>query len=106
MNLKIWKMNKIDLKKGDHLLIGLIPGLILPIVIMAIILGYYSSFTLQYIIENPLFSPLVNDLKGALLANLGLFFLFYWLKKDKSARGVLFSTLLYAAIYLYYMFFI
>jgi hypothetical protein len=31
-------MNKIDLKKGDHLLIGLIPGLVVPVVIMAAIL--------------------------------------------------------------------
>jgi hypothetical protein len=99
-------MNKIDLKKGNHLLIGLIPGLIFPISIMAAILGYYSSFTLEFIVENPLFSPLVNDLKGALLINLGLFFIFIWLKKDKSAKGVLLSTLLYAAIYLYYMAFL
>tara|TARA_B100000809_G_scaffold266486_1_gene329456 strand:+ start:1972 stop:2274 length:303 start_codon:yes stop_codon:yes gene_type:complete len=100
-------MNKAALKKGDHLLIGLIPALILPIVIMSIILNVYASnFTLQFIIENPLFSPLVNDLKGALLINLGLFFLFYWLKKDKSAKGVLLATLLYAALYIYYMFFL
>jgi len=98
-------MNKLDLKKGDHLLVGLIPALILPILIMSLILRYYSSFTIEYIINNPMFSPLVNDLKGALLINLGLFFLFYWLKKDKSAKGVLLATLLYAAIYIYYMFF-
>ncbi|MEJ6736020.1 MAG: hypothetical protein QNK84_03155 [Flavobacteriales bacterium] len=97
-------MTKLDLKKGDHILIGLIPALILPVLIMSLILGYYSSFTLEYIINNPMFSPLVNDLKGALLINLGLFLLFYWLKKDKSAKGVLFATLLYAAVYIYYMF--
>ena len=97
-------MTKLDLKKGDHILIGLIPALILPVLIMSLILGYYSSFTLEYIINNPMFSPLVNDLKGALLINLGLFFIFIWLKKDKSAKGVLFATLLYAAVYIYYMF--
>jgi len=96
-------MNKSDLKKGDHLLIGLIPALVLPVLIMSFILSYYSSFTVEYIINNPMFSPLVNDLKGALLVNLGLFFLFYWLKKDKSARGVLMATLFYGALYLYYM---
>ncbi len=98
-------MNKNDFKKFDHILIGVIPGLILPVVIMASILGYYSSFTLEYIVENPMFSPLVNDLKGALLINLGIFFLFIWLKKDKSAKGVLLATLFYGAIYMYYMFF-
>ena len=72
---------------------------------MHIILTYYSNFTLEYIFENAMFSPLVNDLKGALLINLGLFFIFYWLKKDNSAKGVVFATLIYAAFYLYYMFF-
>jgi len=91
--------------KFDNIFIGLIPALVLPILIMYFILTYYSNFTLQYIIENPLFSPLVNDLKGALLINLGLFFIFYWLKKDKSAKGVVFATLFYAAFYMYYMFF-
>lgn len=98
-------MNKVNLKKGDHFLIGLIPALILPLAIMSLILGYYSNLTLEYIIENPMFSPLVNDLKGALFVNLGLFFLFFWLKKDKSARGVILGTLFYAALYLYYMIF-
>ncbi len=98
-------MAKSDLKKFDHILIGLIPAIVLPVLIMSLILGYYSSFTIEYIISNPMFSPLVNDLKGALLINLGLFFLFYWLKKDKSAKGVLLATLFYAAVYMYYMFF-
>jgi len=91
--------------KFDHILVGLIPGLILPALIMSIILSYFSSWTLQYIIENPMFSLLVNDLKGALLTNLGLFFLFYWLKKDKSAQGVVFSTLIYGAFYMWYAYF-
>jgi hypothetical protein len=93
-------------KKFDHILIGLIPGLIMPILVMHVILTYYSNFTLEYIIENTMFSPLVNDLKGALLVNLGVFFIFYWLKKDNSAKGVVFATLIYAAFYLYYMFFL
>lgn len=92
--------------KFDHVLYGLIPGLILPVLIMYFILSYYSNFTLQYIVENPMFSPLVNDLKSALLVNLGLFFLFYYLKLDKSAKGVVFATLIYGAFYLYYIVFL
>lgn len=99
-------MDKAALKRGDHILIGLIPAMVFPAVIMILILGYFSNhITLDYIISNPMFSTLVNDLKGALLINLGLFFLFYWLKKDKSAKGVLLATLFYAALYMYYMFF-
>ena len=96
---------EVNKDKFDHILIGLIPGLVFPVMTMYFILAYYSNFTLQFIIENPLFSPLVNDLKGALLINLGLFFLFYWFKKDKSARGVVFATLVYAAFYMWYVFF-
>jgi hypothetical protein len=92
--------------KFDHLLIGLIPGLILPALVMHLILTYYSNFTLEYILKTDMFSPLVNDLKGALFVNLGLFFLFYMLKKDNSAKGVVFATLIYGAFYLYYMFFL
>ena len=96
---------KLPKNKFDHILIGLIPGLIFPVLVMYIILSYFSNYTLQFIIENPMYSPLVNDLKGALLVNLGLFFLFYWLKNDNSARGVVFATLIYAAFYMWYMFF-
>lgn len=98
-------LNQQKNKKFDHILIGLIPGLVLPVIVMYIILEYYSNLSLAYIIENPMFSPLVNDLKGALLVNLGTFFIFYYTKKDKSARGVVYATLIYAAFYLYYMFF-
>jgi len=98
-------MLKSDLKKLDHQLIGLIIGLIVPIVIMHFLLQYYSNWSLMYLIENPMFSGILDNLKGALLANLALFFGFYWLRKDKSARGVVFATLIYAAFYLYYKFF-
>lgn len=91
--------------KFDHVLYGLIPGLVLPVLVMHFILSYYSNFTLEFIINNSMFSPLVNDLKGALLVNLGIFFIFYWLKKDNSSKGVVFATLIYGALYLYYMFF-
>jgi len=40
-----------------------------------------------------------------LFFNLAVFFIFYWLKKDQSARGVILATLVYGALYLWYMFF-
>ena len=98
-------MFKEDLKKFDHIAIGVIIGLIIPITAMHLILSYYSNFTIEFLIDNPMFSGILDDLKGCLFINLGAFFLFYWFKKDKSARGVVFATLLYGAVYLYYMFF-
>lgn len=98
-------MSKSDFLKFNHIAIGAIIGLVLPIVAMNFILQYYSNFSLRFLIENPMFSGILNDLKGCLFINLGIFFIFYWLKKDKSARGVVFATFLYGAVYLYYMFF-
>ncbi len=98
-------MSKFNLKKFDHILIGIVIGLIIPIAAMHIILSYYSNFTLEFLIDNPMFSTILDDLKGCLFINLGVFFLFYWLKMDKAARGVVVATFLYGAVYLYYMFF-
>lgn len=98
-------MSKVGFKYFNHTLIGLILGLVVPFTAMHFILDYYTNFTISYLIENPMFSGLLNNLKGCLFFNLGVFFIFYWLKKDKSARGVIFATLIYGALYLYYMFF-
>ncbi|MCB0400683.1 MAG: hypothetical protein KDD41_01230 [Flavobacteriales bacterium] len=98
-------MYKEGFKHLNHTLVGLILGLIVPITAMHFILQHYSNLDLMYLIENPMFSPILNNLKGCLFFNLGVFFIFYWLKKDKSARGVIYATLIYGAFYLYYMFF-
>lgn len=98
-------MSKSDFLQFNHIAIGTVIGLIVPITAMHFILTYYSNFTIGFLIENPMFSSILDDLKGCLFINLGIFFLFYWLKKDKSARGIVFATLLYGAVYMYYMFF-
>jgi len=97
-------MSKDDFIKFNHVAIGMVIGLIIPITAMHFILQYYTNFTLIFLIENPIFSGALDNLKGCLFFNLGLFFMFYWLKKDKSARGVVLATFLYGAVYLYYMF--
>ncbi|MCC7331564.1 MAG: hypothetical protein IT232_03055 [Flavobacteriales bacterium] len=89
----------------DHLSIGLILGLLFPITTMYLILKLTSNMSLFYIISNPFFSPVIDSLKGSLLINLALFFVFYWLQKDKSARGVVAATLIYGAGYVWYMIF-
>ncbi len=98
-------MNKGNIKKLDHILLGVVLGIIIPIIIMQLVLDYYSNLSLMDIIKNPFFSEIVNILKGVIFVNLGIFFLFYWRKKDKSARGVVLATLLYGGFYVYYSFF-
>mgnify|MGYP000005814932 CR=1 FL=1 len=98
-------MNKSDFLKFNHLLIGLILGIIIPMLVMHFWLTSYSNLSLLDIIKNPFFSQIVDTLKGSIFVNLLIFFSFYWLKKDKSARGVVFATLVYGAFYIYYIFF-
>ncbi|MCO6500437.1 MAG: hypothetical protein J5I47_08690 [Vicingus serpentipes] len=99
-------MPKSSFFKLDHIAIGVILGVVIPLAIMQLRLQYFSNLSLVYIIKNPFFSEIVDILKGSVFANLGLFFIFYWLKKDQSARGVILATLLYGAFYLWYIIFI
>jgi len=99
-------MLKSNFLKLDHIVIGIISGVIIPLLIMQLRLQYVSNLSLIYIIKNPFFSEIVDILKGSVFANLGLFFIFYWLKKDRSARGVILATLLYGVFYLWYIIFI
>lgn len=99
-------MIKNSFKEFNHIVIGLVLGILLPYIIMYFWLQMYSNLSLMDIIFNPFFSEIVNVLKGSLFCNLGLFFLFYWLRKDLSARGVILATLIYGAFYLYYIVFI
>lgn len=93
-----------DLKEFNHISIGMVLGVIIPLIAMVLILKFSANMDFFYIVKNPFFSPVVDNLKGALFFNLGIFFLFFWLKKDQSAKGVIWATILYGAIYLWYMF--
>ena len=93
-----------QLKEFNHISIGLLMGITIPLVAMGLILKFSANMDFFYIVKNPFFSPVVDNLKGALFFNLGTFFLFYWLRKDDSAKGVIWATILYGAIYLWYMF--
>ncbi|MDT8412109.1 MAG: hypothetical protein RQ875_06605 [Vicingaceae bacterium] len=100
------KRYKGNLKELDHILIGLVLGLLLPYIMMYFWLQTYSNLSLFEIIKNPFFSEIVNVLKSSIFSNLALFFLFYWFKKDFSAKGVIFATLVYGAFYVFYIVFI
>jgi len=98
-------MSKEDFLEFDHLVIGATLGLLAPVIIMHFWLGMYLNLSLYEVVKNPYFSEIVNILKGSIFINLVIFFAFYWFRKDKSSRGVVFATLIYGAFYVYYMFF-
>ena len=88
-------------KKFDTLLIGLILGLILPALTLV---GFWivksdRGFVdfLVYFQEMKMLSKMVSL---TAIPNLLLFFLFIWTKRNFSARGVVFATLLLAFVML------
>lgn len=90
--------------KKDAFLTGLIPGLILPFV------GFYLYYLLffNYMDIHSFIDHVVRINKaiavlslGAIL-NLALFFIFYQMQLDKSARGVIAATFIYAFVVVYF----
>lgn len=97
------KRYKGNIKEFDHIVIGLVLGIVLPYCVMYFWLQAYSNLSLYEIVINPFFSEIINVLKSSIFSNLALFFLFYWWKKDFSAKGVIFATLVYGVFYIFYM---
>ncbi|MBN2662613.1 MAG: hypothetical protein JXR68_03090 [Bacteroidales bacterium] len=94
-------------KSFNTIVTGLIPGFILPIVSIYIFYLFQNSFSgsfetyINQVIE---YRAITKVLSVCMLANLGLFFLFIQTLRYKSARGVLFATILYAIAMVLYMF--
>jgi len=95
-------------QKYDAIPIGLVPGLIMPVI----------SFYIFYLIKNSssmTFLEFVQYLNGSgvvpqsitlgVLPNLLVFFIFIWTNKYQSARGVLLATMIYTAAILIYKYF-
>ncbi|MFT7101726.1 MAG: hypothetical protein ACJAYA_000280 [Bacteroidia bacterium] len=92
----------------DNTIVGLIFGLIAPLIVM---LGFwkvqFGHTSLMGFYEIMVQS---NNLPGlisiGLLGNLGAFFLFYRFKLDVSARGVIMATFLYGLVIVILKFFV
>jgi len=84
----------------NNLYLGLISGLLIPVI--ALLIFYLSTYNNQSFIEylNHLISiNIVTQLVSlCVVPNLLLFFIFIWTNKLYSARGVLFSTIIYTII--------
>ena len=94
--------------KKDSILLGLILGIIGPVI--GFITYYYAQasykFTLlgfwHFVVRMKLLSPVLSL---CLIMDLVIFFIFIWLRWDRSARGVLTATFLYAGVIAYLKFF-
>lgn len=82
----------------DSKLLGFIIGLLLPIV--GIIIFWSGAYGLVGLRDINILLTELQKLSAVisigLLVNLPAFFLFYWKKKDESARGIIMATFIYA----------
>lgn len=88
----------------DSFLVGFIPGLIAPF--LGSIIFYFLFFNymqldnfIKHIISSGTWISVLS--LGAIL-NLGLFIFFYRRQSDRSARGVLGATFIYAFVVVYF----
>ncbi len=96
------------LQKFDTVIVGLILGLLLPVI--SLFIYYFFTYESQlsfsefinYFTTVHLFVAYVS--LSCYMTNLPLFFLFIWKQKNEVARGVLFATMLYTAWVIYQKF--
>jgi hypothetical protein len=93
--------------KKDAIETGLVIGIVAPV--LAFLIYYFAKFSgysitelLRHIIILKLLSPVISL---SLVANLLAFFIFIWLKADKSAKGVLLATFIYGAVIVFLIYF-
>jgi len=88
-------------KSMDSILIGLIPGLIFPLITLLIIWRIrYDGGLVEFLATFQRMGMLSKVLSLATIPNLLLFFVFIWTNRILSARGVIFATLILAALML------
>ena len=104
--LSHFSMNGAMKSKADKLYVGLIPGLILPALLM---FSYwqvnYDYMDLQKFIQFTSIGQIHLKLISLFtVVNLGLFFLFIWRNHNLAARGVLGATFLYTLLVIFIKF--
>jgi uncharacterized membrane protein SpoIIM required for sporulation len=84
-------------KKYDQLLVGLVPGIVLPALTFILTWAIISSLSLSdYIDQFTKMGRVSSLISLSAIPNLLLFFIFIWLNYIRSARGVIFATLILA----------
>lgn len=88
-------------EKYDRLAVGLVAGLLLPVLAFLVSWLILSDVTLsQYIERFQKLNRISSLISLSAIPNLLLFFLFLWKNMYWSARGVIFATLILAFIML------
>lgn len=92
-------MKYLPTQKYDSVILGTVLGLLAPMVVLLIyyLIAYHGmnpAAFYHYLTNGEIFVPVIS--LCCFVSNLLLFFIFIWTKRDKSARGVLQATFVYA----------
>ncbi|MCP4312576.1 MAG: hypothetical protein GY790_15040 [Bacteroidetes bacterium] len=88
-------------KRLDSLVLGLIAGLVLPVVTLSVIwLVSYEGGLVEFLSSFQRLGMLSKIISLSAIPNLLLFFVFIWTNRTFSARGVIFATLMVAMVML------
>lgn len=80
-------------ERFDHMLYGLIPGIVLPVVTLAgFCLVRFDGGFFEFLSHFQNLGMLSKVLSLCTIPNLLLFFIFIWTNRTFSARGVIFAT--------------
>ncbi len=83
------------------MLAGLIPGILLPMVTMMVVwIITYRGTVGEFLQALKMMSILASVISLSAIPNLLLFFIFIWTNRIRSARGVIFATLIIAFVML------
>jgi len=85
----------------NSLIFGLVAGLVLPVVTFALIglIGHRGSLS-DFISVLGQIDHIASVISLSVIPNLLIFFVFIWTNRLLAARGVLFSTFIFAAVML------
>lgn len=85
-------------KKYDRIVTGWLIGILLPLIIFLITYQVkYSEMEFSVFVQNMWqMKILMKLLSICVFPNLGIFFIFYRMKYDMAARGVIMATFMYA----------
>ena len=90
-----------EIKRLDSMALGLIAGLVLPLITLVLVwVVRYEGGLGEFISSFQRIGMLSKVISLSVIPNLLLFFIFIWTNRTFSARGVIFATLVVAMVML------
>jgi len=90
-----------EIKRMDSMALGLIAGLVLPMITLLLMwVIRYEGELLEFLSSFQKIGALSKLISLSVIPNLLLFFIFIWTNRTFSARGVIFATLVVAMVML------